>query len=227
MRMDSHRHPPAREAVSDVLDQLGGGPQKAPYRASAKLPPTEMSFTPISVSSATGGVPLLSTSAPSPRLDCCGRHCPPRVAVRKPCRRTGSNALRRTGGATPAGCPGHEEECQRALGEQPARRGQEPATLRVRQAEAPGPTGTTETDTDATRRGITVLRRSRRSAGEMGDLTRRAFAVAAAGRVRVVVGQTCPLERAADAHTAIGERATVGKTLPRVSRPASAATGAW
>lgn len=74
-------------------------------------------------------------------------------------------------------------------------------------------------------RGITVLRPVRRSAGELGDLTRRALAAAAAGRVRAVVGQTYPLERAAEAHTAIAERATVGKTLLRVSRALSTETG--
>ena len=40
-----------------------------------------------------------------------------------------------------------------------------------------------------------------------------ALAEAAAGRLRPVVGQTFPLERAADAHAAIESRRTVGKTL--------------
>ena len=35
----------------------------------------------------------------------------------------------------------------------------------------------------------------------------------AAGRLRPVIGQRFPLERAADAHTAIECRATIGKTL--------------
>lgn len=38
-------------------------------------------------------------------------------------------------------------------------------------------------------------------------------AQAAGGRLRPVIGQTYPLERAADAHAAIASRATVGKTL--------------
>jgi NADPH2:quinone reductase len=39
------------------------------------------------------------------------------------------------------------------------------------------------------------------------------MAHAAAGRVRPVIGQTFPLERAADAHAAVENRTTVGKTL--------------
>ncbi|MGW5362579.1 zinc-binding dehydrogenase [Actinopolymorpha pittospori] len=44
-------------------------------------------------------------------------------------------------------------------------------------------------------------------------LTARALAEAATGRVRPVIGRTFPLERAADAHTAIEDRAVVGKAL--------------
>jgi NADPH2:quinone reductase len=36
---------------------------------------------------------------------------------------------------------------------------------------------------------------------------------AAAGLVRPVIGQTFPLERAADAHAAIEDRTALGKTL--------------
>jgi NADPH2:quinone reductase len=36
---------------------------------------------------------------------------------------------------------------------------------------------------------------------------------AAAGRIRPVIGQTFPLERAADAHAAIEAREVIGKTL--------------
>jgi NADPH2:quinone reductase len=43
--------------------------------------------------------------------------------------------------------------------------------------------------------------------------TRAALAEAAAGRLRPVIGQRFPLERAADAHAAIESRATIGKTL--------------
>jgi NADPH:quinone reductase len=44
-------------------------------------------------------------------------------------------------------------------------------------------------------------------------MTARALAEAAAGRISPVIGQTFPLERAADAHTAIEARRTLGKTL--------------
>ena len=43
--------------------------------------------------------------------------------------------------------------------------------------------------------------------------TEQALADAAAGRLRPLIGQRFPLERAADAHAAIEARATVGKTL--------------
>jgi NADPH2:quinone reductase len=49
------------------------------------------------------------------------------------------------------------------------------------------------------------------------DLTRAALAEAAAGRLRPIVGQTFPLEQAAEAHAAMEARATVGKTLLRVA----------
>jgi NADPH:quinone reductase len=44
-------------------------------------------------------------------------------------------------------------------------------------------------------------------------LTGFALAEAAAGRLRPVIGQRFPLEKAAEAHAAIASRATVGKTL--------------
>lgn len=44
-------------------------------------------------------------------------------------------------------------------------------------------------------------------------LVREALAEATAGRLRPLIGQTFPLERAADAHAAIEARRTVGKTL--------------
>jgi NADPH2:quinone reductase len=45
------------------------------------------------------------------------------------------------------------------------------------------------------------------------ELTRRALDLAAEGRLRPVIGQRFPLERAADAHAAIEARTTIGKTL--------------
>jgi NADPH2:quinone reductase len=41
----------------------------------------------------------------------------------------------------------------------------------------------------------------------------RALSLAAEGQIRPVIGQTFPLEQAADAHTAIAERSALGKTL--------------
>lgn len=48
---------------------------------------------------------------------------------------------------------------------------------------------------------------------EMRQVLARALAEAAEGRMRPVVGQTFPLERAADAHAAIEAREVVGRTL--------------
>jgi len=44
-------------------------------------------------------------------------------------------------------------------------------------------------------------------------LAQAALGEAVAGRLRPLVGQTFPLECAADAHAAMERRATVGKTL--------------
>jgi NADPH2:quinone reductase len=44
-------------------------------------------------------------------------------------------------------------------------------------------------------------------------MAQMALAEAAAGRLRPVIGQTFPLDRAADAHEAMERRATIGKTL--------------
>ncbi|PSK89383.1 NADPH2:quinone reductase [Murinocardiopsis flavida] len=45
------------------------------------------------------------------------------------------------------------------------------------------------------------------------ERTERALALAAEGRIRPAIGATYPLERAADAHTSLAERTTVGKSL--------------
>ena len=66
---------------------------------------------------------------------------------------------------------------------------------------------------DAKARQIRVIRGGRSSAEELRELARSALAEAAAGRLRAAIGQTFPLERAADAHAAIEQRGTVGKRL--------------
>ncbi|MEU7609044.1 zinc-binding dehydrogenase [Micromonospora sp. NPDC049204] len=64
----------------------------------------------------------------------------------------------------------------------------------------------------ATARQVT-LARPNTSPERLRAYTRQALADAAAGRLRPLIGQRFPLERAADAHAAIEARATVGKTL--------------
>jgi NADPH:quinone reductase len=68
-------------------------------------------------------------------------------------------------------------------------------------------------------RGITVVRGAPVSPARMRELSAAALARAAAGTLRPVIGQTFPLERAADAHAAIAARATTGKTLLLVRSP--------
>jgi NADPH2:quinone reductase len=67
----------------------------------------------------------------------------------------------------------------------------------------------------AAERGVALVRPSPAPA-DLRAFTERALAEAAAGRLRPVIGQRFPLERAADAHAAIESRATVGKTLLEV-----------
>jgi NADPH2:quinone reductase len=68
---------------------------------------------------------------------------------------------------------------------------------------------------DAGKRGITVSGIGDLQLGpeEMRQVLVRALAEAAEGRMRPVVGQTFPLDRAADAHAAIEAREVVGRTL--------------
>lgn len=68
-------------------------------------------------------------------------------------------------------------------------------------------------DEAAAGRGVELLGLSRPAPEETRALTEKALAEAAAGRLRPVIGQRFPLDRAADAHAAIESRATVGKTL--------------
>jgi NADPH:quinone reductase len=72
---------------------------------------------------------------------------------------------------------------------------------------------------DAAARAVSLLRPGRPTPAEQRELTERALAEAAAGRLRPVIGQRFPLERAADAHAAIESRETVGKTLLEVAGP--------
>lgn len=51
------------------------------------------------------------------------------------------------------------------------------------------------------------------SADDWALLTRRLLAMTADGTIRPVIGQTVPLERAADAHAANEARTVSGKTL--------------
>jgi NADPH2:quinone reductase len=69
---------------------------------------------------------------------------------------------------------------------------------------------------DAAARGVELVRPERPTPEEQRELTESALAEAVAGRLRPVIGQRFPLERAADAHAAIESRATVGKTLLEV-----------
>ncbi|KWX01898.1 Quinone oxidoreductase [Carbonactinospora thermoautotrophica] len=70
-------------------------------------------------------------------------------------------------------------------------------------------------DEAAAARGVTLVRPAA-SPEEIRAFTESALAEAAAGRLRPVIGQWFPLDRAADAHAAIQSRATVGRTLLEV-----------
>ncbi|MEU4834520.1 zinc-binding dehydrogenase [Streptosporangium sp. NPDC023615] len=65
-------------------------------------------------------------------------------------------------------------------------------------------------------RGVTLLAPVRPTPQMMRECTESALAEAAAGRLRPLIGQRFPLDRAADAHAVIESRAGVGKTLLQV-----------
>ncbi|MEV4623709.1 zinc-binding dehydrogenase [Asanoa sp. NPDC049573] len=69
------------------------------------------------------------------------------------------------------------------------------------------------TDEQAAARGVTLIRGAGGTPEQLRALTAEALRLAAEGRLRPVIGQRFPLERAADAHAAIEARSTVGKTL--------------
>jgi NADPH:quinone reductase len=66
---------------------------------------------------------------------------------------------------------------------------------------------------EAERRNVTVVRGGPMPPEEARALARACLAEAVARRLRPVIGQRFPLDRAADAHAAIEARATIGKTL--------------
>ncbi|MFF0519808.1 zinc-binding dehydrogenase [Actinomadura nitritigenes] len=68
---------------------------------------------------------------------------------------------------------------------------------------------------EAAERGVTVMGIEQLMGFGIGAKERalRAMEEAAAGRIRPVIGQRLPLERAADAHAAMESRSVVGKTL--------------
>lgn len=72
---------------------------------------------------------------------------------------------------------------------------------------------------EAQRRGVTLsgILDVQLSDAELVWFTEKALAEAAAGTISPVIGQTFPLEKAADAHAAIEDRAVFGKTLLLVS----------
>ena len=71
---------------------------------------------------------------------------------------------------------------------------------------------TAVSEDEAERRGVQIVRPTA-APDEMRRLTESALRAAAEGRLRPVIGQRFPLERADMAHAAIQERRTVGKTL--------------
>lgn len=68
---------------------------------------------------------------------------------------------------------------------------------------------------EAQRRRVTVrgIEQVQFAPADLKRMTERAMSEAAAGRIAPVIGQTFPLEKAADAHAAIESRDVVGKTL--------------
>ncbi|HWM04832.1 MAG TPA: zinc-binding dehydrogenase, partial [Actinophytocola sp.] len=80
-----------------------------------------------------------------------------------------------------------------------------------------GGSWTTVSAEEAGERGVTLVRTSP-TPDDIRRFTEQALAAAAAGRLRPLIGQRFPLEKAADAHAAIQSRATVGKTLLELPR---------
>lgn len=72
---------------------------------------------------------------------------------------------------------------------------------------------TSISDDDAAARGVTIRRGMSVRPDDMRAFTESALEDAAAGHLTPLIGQRFPLDRAADAHRAIENRATIGKTL--------------
>jgi NADPH2:quinone reductase len=72
---------------------------------------------------------------------------------------------------------------------------------------------TASPEDEVKRRGLDVLGLRSFPDIPLRELSRMALMEAAEGRLRPIIGQTFPLERAAEAHAAIEGRMTVGKTL--------------
>jgi NADPH2:quinone reductase len=72
---------------------------------------------------------------------------------------------------------------------------------------------------EADRREVTVHGIGSYAPADFRRLAARALAEAAAGRIRPVIGQTFPLDRAAEAHAALEARTAIGKTLLLTAAP--------
>jgi NADPH2:quinone reductase len=80
---------------------------------------------------------------------------------------------------------------------------------------APGGGFAPISEQEAKERGVTVrgIEQVQFPPGRHEELITDVLAEAAAGRLRPVIGQVFPLRRAADAHSALASRSTIGKTL--------------
>jgi hypothetical protein len=76
---------------------------------------------------------------------------------------------------------------------------------------------------EAHRHGVTVsgIEQMQLARADANRLTELALSEAVAGRFRPVIGQTFPLERAADAHAALEAREVTGKPVADLMAPAS------
>jgi NADPH2:quinone reductase len=72
-------------------------------------------------------------------------------------------------------------------------------------------------DEHAAAQAISVVRGGPRSPEQLREFSLAALAEAIAGRLHPLIGQTFPLDRAADAHAAMEQRASIGKTLLMVN----------